>query len=182
MRSRGSSKRFALAALLGGCLAGGVEARVLLTVEEALKLAFPGAQVERTTVFLTAAQRAEVERLAGSALDSAIVHPYRATNAGTLVGTAYFDVHLVRTLPETLMVVVDTEGRVARVEVLSFDEPPDYRPRAEWYGQFRTRALDEELALRRAIRPVTGASLTAGATTLAVRRALALHRVLQAQP
>lgn len=182
LSDRNLSHRLLTGGLLACCFAAAADARVLLTVEEALALAFPDAQVERTTVFLTTAQRAEVERLAGSALDSAIVHPYRAEKAGSLVGTAYFDVHLVRTLPETLMVVVDPAGRVARVEVLSFDEPPDYRPRAEWYGQFRSRPLDDELALRRSIRPVTGASLTASATTLAVRRALALHRVLQVRP
>lgn len=185
LRSPSLSNRLATAGLLACSVVGAVEARVLLTVEEALALAFPKAQVERTTVFLTATQRAEAERLAGSALDSAIVHPYRAhqpKTGGSLVGTAYFDVHVVRTLPETLMVVVDTEGRVARVEVLSFDEPPDYRPRAEWYGQFLSRPLDDELALRRAIRPVTGASLTASATTQAVRRVLAIHRALEVHP
>jgi hypothetical protein len=67
---------------------------------------------------------------------------------------------------------------VGRVEVLAFDEPPDYLPRAEWYRQFDGRPLDAELDLRRAIRPVTGATLTARSTTDAVRRVLALHGAL----
>jgi hypothetical protein len=153
-------------------------ARVLLTVEEALALAFPGAAIERRTVYLTAAQRARAEELAGGELGSAIVHPYVATRDGRLVGTAYFDSHVVRTLAETVMVTVDPEGRVGRVEVLSFDEPPDYLPRAEWYRQFDGKPLDAELELRRAIRPVAGATLTARATTDAARRVLALHRVV----
>jgi hypothetical protein len=85
---------------------------------------------------------------------------------------------VVRTLEETVMVVVDPDGRVARVEVIAFDEPPDYLPRAEWYRQFDGRPLDAELDLERAIRPVTGATLTAVATTAAARRVLALHRAL----
>ena len=153
-------------------------ARVLLTVEEALALAFPGAAIERHTVFLTADEVARAAELAGERPASAIVHPYVATAAGELVGTAYFDSHVVRTLAETVMVTVDPEDRVGRVEVLSFDEPPDYLPRAEWYRQFAGRPLDAELELRRAIRPVAGATLTARATTDAARRVLALHRVL----
>jgi hypothetical protein len=154
-------------------------ARVFVTVDEALALAFPGATIERGTAYLTEVEVARARELAGSDdTPPAIVHPYRASLDGRPVGTAYFDAHVVRTLQETVMVVVRSDGTVGRVEVLSFDEPPDYLPREAWYRQFDGRELDAELELRRAIRPVAGATLTARATTDAVRRALALHRVL----
>jgi Na+-translocating ferredoxin:NAD+ oxidoreductase RnfG subunit len=78
------------------------------------------------------------------------------------------------------MVVIDVAGRVERVEVLSFDEPPDYLPGAAWYRQFLGQALDSQLALKRDIDGITGATLTARATTEAVRRVLAVHGVLMA--
>ena len=78
------------------------------------------------------------------------------------------------------MVLVDPAGAVARVEVLSFQEPEDYLPLPQWYAQFPGRPLDAELSLKRGIRPVAGATLTTNATTDAVRRVLALHRVLSA--
>jgi hypothetical protein len=169
--------RLALAAL--ALAPGAAEARVLVTVDEALALAFPGAALERTTVYLAPEEVARARELAGGEeTPPAIVHAYRAMRDGALAGTAYFDVHVVRTLEETVMVAVDPLGRVARVETLAFDEPPDYLPRAAWYRQFDGRALDADLELRRAIRPVAGATLTARATTDAVRRALALYRVL----
>lgn len=164
------------AALALGARAGGAES--LLSLDEALALAFPGCAVERTTVYLTGAEAARAGELAGEPLPSAIVHPYRAARDGAPCGTAYFDTHRVRTLAETLMVAVTPAGEIARIEVLAFAEPPDYLPRVEWYAQFPGRALDEDLALRRAIRPVAGATLTARATTDAARRALALHRAL----
>jgi hypothetical protein len=153
-------------------------ARVFLSTDEALRLAFPECAIERATIFLTAEQMARAEELAGGEIESALVYAYRARRNGRLVGTAYFDAHVVRTLPEVLMVVVDPEGRVARVEVLSFQEPEDYLPRANFYGQFAGRGLDGELAPRRGIRSVAGATLTVRATTAAVRRVLALHQVL----
>jgi hypothetical protein len=162
-------------------------AKVLLTQDEALTLAFPGCHVERKTQYLTPAQMQEAEKLAGEPMASAIVHRYqgRCPQAapgkapGTSQRAAYFDTHRVRTLAETLMVVVDAEGKVERLEVLAFKEPPDYLPRPIWYGQFLGKPLDEGLALKREIRGVTGATLTARATTSAVRRVLALHQVLQ---
>jgi hypothetical protein len=170
--------RWILLVGLAAVAAGPVAAKVFLTVDEALHLAFRGCSVERQTVFLTAEQLARARQLAGSEIKSALLNPYHATCAGKDGGTAYFDSHVVRTLPETLMVVVDPQGRVARVEVLAFAEPEDYLPPGRWYGQFLGNGLSNELALGRRIRGVTGASLTARATTEAVRRVLAIHQVL----
>lgn len=156
-------------------------AKVLLAPEEAIALAFPGCVIERGTVYLKAEEVERARQLAGTEPASAVVHPYRALrpeNRSQLCGTAYLDSHRVRTLAETVMVAIDPAGEIVRVEVLSFDEPPDYLPRREWYAQFGSRALGAETELGRAIRPVTGATLTARATTDAARRALALHRLV----
>lgn len=176
-----SALRCALAAALAACLAAApTGAKVYLTAAEALGLAFPGCEVERGTVFLTEEQVRRAEDLAGVELLSKLVHPYEATCDGDPGGVAYFDTHRVRTLAETLLVVVSPAGTVERVEVLAFAEPEDYLPREAWYEQFLDRQLDPELSLKRAIRPVTGATLTTRATADAVRRVLALHQVVRA--
>ena len=169
-----------LAAAAGLCAAAALDAKVFLTQEEALKLAFPGAKVERRTAYLTEAQQKAAQKLSGDEeLPSALATCYAATKDGRDLGTAYFDTHTVRTMPETIMVVVDPAGAIARIEVLSFSEPEEYLPRAHWYEQFQGKPLDDELSMKRGIRAVTGATLTAHATTDAARRVLALHEVLQ---
>ena len=160
-------------------LAGAAQAKVFLTVDEALRLAFPDAKVERRTSYLTEAAAGTCEQAGGDSGAFAVGACVRRDRGGKAAGTAYFDTHRVRTLPETVMVVLDPSGKVRRVEVLSFNEPQDYLPGGGWYGQFAGRGLDERLALKRDIRPLTGATLTARATTGAVRRVLAVHRVLQ---
>jgi hypothetical protein len=153
-----------------------------LTVEEALALVFGDAQIEHGKVYLTDEQRKRTEELAGSELASAIAHPYVARMDGRVIGTAWIDTHRVRTLRESVMVVVAPDQRVSRVELLAFGEPEEYAPRARWYAQFTGRKLDEELSTKRAIQGVSGATLTARATTAAVRRALALQRVIDGPP
>lgn len=172
------ARTLVLALALALTWAGAGGAKVFLTVDEALALAFPGCAVEPKTVYLTAAQLARARELAGVEIASAMVRPYRANCQGRAAGAAYFDSHRVRTLPETLMVVVTEEGSLQRLEVLSFREPEDYIPRDTWYDQFEGRELDGELSLKRGVRAVTGATLTARATTDAVRRVLAIHRVI----
>jgi electron transport complex protein RnfG len=158
--------------------AGAVQATVLITVEEALELAFPNASTERETLFLSDDQRHQVAERSGAEVSSALATRYVAKDAdGAVVGWAYLDTHRVRTLPETLMIVIAADGGVRRVEVVTFREPIEYMPREGWYGQYEGETLDDDLALKRDIRPVTGATLTARATTEAVRRILALHAV-----
>lgn len=177
-------RRALAAAAIGAALAAGAaRAAVYLTQEAALALAFPkGTAVERKTAFLTDAQLAEARSLAGSgvAVPSALVVRYVGRGVGgEIVGTAYFDTHRVRTLDETLMVVVDPAGRVARVEILAFGEPPEYLAKPGWLSQFAGRQLDADLSVKRGIRGITGATLSSQAATDAVRRVLALHAVLK---
>ncbi len=163
-------------------VAAAAGAKVFLTREEALRLVFPGATIERRTAFLTESQRRQIRDLSGqSDLPAALATFYVATKEGKTAGFGYFDAHLVRTMPETIMVAVDPAGSILRIEVLSFDEPEEYKPRPAWYAQFSGKPLNAELSLKRGIRPVAGATLTARATTDAARRVLALHRVIHAQ-
>ncbi|HEY3203736.1 MAG TPA: FMN-binding protein [Thermoanaerobaculia bacterium] len=171
--------RVIVLALLVGTASWPLAAKVFLTQEEALKLAFPGGAVERRTAFLTKDQQREAQKLSGGdVLPGALVAYYVGTTDGRVLGTAYFDTHVVRTMTETIMVVVDPRGAVARIEVLSFSEPEEYLPRPHWYSQFAGKALNDELSMKRGIRPVAGATLTARATTEAARRVLALDQVI----
>ncbi|MDF1562866.1 MAG: FMN-binding protein [Deltaproteobacteria bacterium] len=174
----GRGRGLALLLASGLLWASPASAGVRLEGDEALALAFPGCEIERRTVFLSKVQKEAAEKLAGAKIESALVHPYLATCEGKPGGAAYFDVHRVRTLPERVMVAVDAGGKILRIEVLSFDEPPDYLPRRGWYGQFEAKRLEDDLSLEGAIRPVAGATLTAEATSKAARRVLALHRVI----
>lgn len=169
-----------LAAAAGLLAAAALDAKVFLTQGEALALAFPGAKVEHRTAYLTEAQQKAAQKLSGDEeLPSALASYDVGTKDGREVGTAYFDTHTVRTMPETIMVVVDPAGAIARIEVLSFSEPEEYMPRTHWYEQFQGKPLNGELSMKRGIRAVTGATLTAHATTDAARRVLALHQVIQ---
>ncbi len=153
------------------------EARVLLGQKQALELAFAGAVPERRTAFLTDAQAKAAEEAARAKLESKVWTYYVAGST-----TAYFESHPVRTMNETIMVVVGEGGRIRFVEILSFAEPDDYLASKRWLGQFSEKPLGEDLALRRGLRNIAGATLTAEAVSRGVRRALAVHQVLNAKP
>lgn len=155
-----------------------------MTQQQALASAFPaGTKVTRQALFLTPEQRAMALKESGIEFDDRMIVRYvgrvaGGTAADRVIGYAYFDTHRVRTLPETIMIVVTPDAKVQKIEILSFDEPPEYQPKPRWIDQFRGRKLDDDLSLKRAIRPITGASLSGRAIVNASRKVLALHRAI----
>lgn len=141
-------------------------------------MAFPGAAITDERVFLTGEQQQRVTIVAGEPFASALVARYTATRNGRVVGRAYVDTHVVRTKKETLLISLDADGRLRRIDVTAFTEPMEYEASARWLGQYADRQLDDDLALNRAIRPIAGATLTGRAVNAAVRRVLAIDEVL----
>lgn len=150
-----------------------------ITREEALAAVFPEATVEAERVFLTQPQMARIGEMAGVEVESGLVARYLATEGGRIVGRAYVDTHVVRTKRESLLISLESDGRVKRIDVTAFLEPTEYQAGERWLQQYHQQALNDDLAVQRAIRPIAGATLTAGATNAAVRRVLAIDRVLE---
>jgi hypothetical protein len=165
--------------LAGLFLSLAAHGEVLMTEKAALERAFPGARLERKTLFLTAEQSARIEQLAKSKLPSPIVTAFVARKDAALVGSAVLDTHTVRTMPETVLTALEPDGRLRMALVLQFGEPPDYLPRENWLHTLTGKSLDGELWPGRGVRRVTGATLTVDALTGAVRRALALGAILK---
>jgi hypothetical protein len=156
-------------------------ARVYATQQEALARLFPApVEVSRHTAYLSEEQAARVAELAGRPLEHRVVPYYVGRREGEVVGYAFTDVHLVRTLQESVLFAVDAGGRIRSVEILSFDEPPEYLPGPRWLEQLEGRELDADLSLKRGIRTLSGATLSSRSITAAARRVLALFEVIRA--
>jgi len=158
-----------------------ISAPVYSSREEALSRAFPPpATIERKTYFLTDVERQKASKLARAKIESSLVVAYVGRSPKGTLGTAYFDTHTVRTMPETLLVTVRPDGALEGVEVVAFGEPEDYLPRPRWLRLFAGRRLDADLAVGRGLAHVTGATLTTRSIADAVRRVLAIHAVISA--
>ena len=171
--------RLLTCSLLVAILATPSAATVFYARDEALKLAFPDAErTEARDFFLTPQQRSEIERQARAPVDSDLLTVYTGYHNGTLLGYAILDTHLVRTLPETFLVVVTPAGVVDATHVLAFYEPLEYLPGERWLGQFASKGCGDQLRVGRDIVGITGSTLTAQAVSGGIRRALAIYDVL----
>lgn len=156
-----------------------IQAAPLMSQKEALALAFPaGVTVERKTAYLSDEQIQQAQTAGQVKIASRVWSYYVGTSTQGPTGYAYFDTHVVRTMTETFMAVVDCDGRLRFVELLAFAEPEDYKPGSRWLAQFKGRPAREGLWVGRTIRNMTGASLTSQSMTDGVRRVLAVHALL----
>ena len=157
----------------------GLAAAQGLSREEALAAVYGGADIRAEQLFLTPAQVTQVATRAGTDPASALVARYLATRNGEIIGRAYVDTHTIRTKRESLLISLDAQGRVMRIDVTAFLEPQEFRAPEPWLEQYRGHALDDALTINRAIRPIAGATLTARAANNAVRRVLAIDEILR---
>jgi Na+-translocating ferredoxin:NAD+ oxidoreductase RnfG subunit len=167
------------------CALGAREAqsRVFMTQEQAIKEAFPPpATFERRTLYLDDAQARRAAESAGVPIEMRVVPYYVGTRDGRVIGYAYFDTHLVRTLPETVCVRLTAAGAIAAIDIVSFDEPDDYRVTPRWLEQFNGQAPEDPRRMAGAIRSLSGATLSARAVTDAARRVIAIHRLFVQPP
>lgn len=155
------------------------QAKVFHSKQEALALAFPDAErVETRTFFLTEEQVQQAATLATAPIDSKLVTFYVGHKDGQPLGYALIDTNVVRTLPETFLILLSPAGIVQKLFVLAFYEPEEYLPPERWLRQFEQKTLSPDLQLRRDIHGIAGSTLSARAVTSGVRRALALFQVL----
>lgn len=150
--------------------------------ERAVARAYPEAKIQRCSATIDDDRRQRIAALTGEPFEAGVVFSYVVRRDGELLATVYFDRHRVRTKGELLMIAVTPKGEIATIEVVAFAEPKEYQPPRTWYQQFDGRKLDADLQLKHGIDGVSGATLTARATTDAARRTLALHQVLTAAP
>ena len=129
---------------------------------DALRAAFPDAErFDATDVLLSDEMARRLDELARSKIPERMVTFYAARRGDAVQGYAVLQSHVVRTKRETLLVAFEPDGRIRRIVVLVFLEPPEYKPSARWLGQFSGKGTSDRLAVGDDIAPISGSTLSA---------------------
>ncbi|MEI7706527.1 MAG: FMN-binding protein, partial [Deltaproteobacteria bacterium] len=120
-------------------------------------------------VILTDEMARRLDELARSRIPERMVTFYVARKGpaspgnpgGQVLGYAVVQSHVVRTKRETLLLAFEPDGRIRRVVVLSFLEPPEYRPSERWLAQLAGKGTADRTAVGDDLAPITGSTLSA---------------------
>jgi hypothetical protein len=127
-----------------------------------LRAIFPDAdRFDAADVILTDEMARRIDELARSRIPERMVTFYTARRGNEVLGYGVLQSHVVRTKRETLLVAFEPDGRIRRIVVVAFLEPPEYRPSERWLGQFAGKATADRLAVGDDLAPISGSTLSA---------------------
>jgi hypothetical protein len=155
----------AVAVAAGVLWAGSARAQVPAAIPgspEVLRSVFPEAdRFDADDVLLTADTAKRLDEISRSRIPERLVTFYTARRGSTVLGHAVLQSHVVRTKRETLLVAFEPDGRLKKLQVVAFLEPPEYKPSERWLAQFAGKGTDDRLAVGDDIAFISGATLSA---------------------
>jgi thiamine biosynthesis lipoprotein len=155
-------------------------ADVYLTEEQALKLAFPGAdRIDKRLLALTAGERDAIAAKLGGQDAPRVFKLWIGRKGTAIVGYAVIDDVLGKSEPITYMLAVDDKLSVRSVEILAYRESRGGEVRQpDWRAQFAGKDATSALRVGKDIRNIAGATISCRALTDGVRRELACLSVI----
>ncbi len=154
------------------CFAG-----IYYSKQEAMELAFgESATVKMMPIFLSKEQISSIQKLARVKVDSAMFTFYVGRVNDKILGYAAIESHIVRTKPETILIVLSPEGKLRQIEMLAFHEPPEYQPPANWFKQLLNKTI-AQLDFNTGVQAITGATLSSRAAIKSARKVVATFQI-----
>lgn len=159
-------------------ICGKAMGEVYYSKEEAMELAFgkSGLEIETKAVFLSETQVNAIQKQAHTKLESSLYTVYVGKSDGIPQTYALIDAQKVRTQQQTLLMVMDKGGRLSKIEILAFHEPPEYQSPVRWLNTLVGRTYSE-LMPNQGIDAISGATLSCHSTLELARRASAIVQI-----
>ena len=156
-----------------------MHAQLLLSPYNALKMNFNDKiTIEKKSILLSKAQAKSVQDRAKVKLTTKIYKTFKVTLDDKLLGYGVLVVQKVRTKNSAVLSIISPEGKLKAIEIIAFNEPPEYIPSSIWIDRFKDIELDDTLNLGKNIPNISGATFSARSATDASRIALALYETV----
>lgn len=156
-----------------------IHAQLLLSPFDALKLNFnDDITIEKKSILISKAQAKAVQERAKVKLTTKIYKTFKVTHNDKFVGYGVLVIQKVRTKNSAVLSIITPEGILKGIEIIAFNEPPEYIPSKIWVDKFKDVKLDETLKLGKKIPNISGATFSARSATDASRIALAIYEIV----
>ena len=156
-----------------------LHAQVLISPFDALKMNFnEKIDIQKKSILISKAQAKEVQQHAKVKLNTKIYKTFKVTQDNKLLGYGILVIQKVRTKTSAILSIITPDGILKGIEIVAFNEPPEYIPSSIWVNRFKGVQLDDTLKLGKKIPNITGATFSARSATDASRIALAIYELV----
>ncbi len=165
--------------LLSLLLIGTLEAKLLINPFDALHATYgKDVKITKKNVLLSVEKAEIVYKQAKMKKGSKIFRTYSITKDAKPVAYGILISRVVRTKDAAILYMVSPEGVIDAVEVIAFNEPPEFTPSKKYVDQFKGKSTKDTLRVGKDIPTVTGATMGARNVTDGARLALAVFDML----
>ena len=150
--------------------------QVYLTEEAALKIVFPDSnQIKKEEHIFTVQEKKKIESRLGWTLSVSSIVIHHGFKGSEPQGYAVVMNEMGKFKPITFMVKVSEQGKVERIEVLTYRETVGAEVRRQRFSrQFQGKSARDPMRINRDIINLTGATLSVQAMTAGVKKALVI--------
>ncbi len=168
--------RFLIATLF---LITALQAKLLVTPFDALHAVYgKEVKIEKKNVLLTIDKAEAVYKKAEMPTGSKIFRTFTITKEGKPIAYAILVSRVVRTKDAAVLYMISPKGVIENVEIIAFNEPPEYTPTKAYVEQFKGKTDQDTLRVGKDVPTVTGATMGARNVTDGARLALAVFDLL----
>ena len=165
--------------LLSLFLLTSLQAKLLISPFDALHAVYgKEVKIEKKNVLLTIDKAEIVYKQAKMKKGSKIFRTYRITKDNKPVAYGVLISRVVRSKDAAILYMISPEGVIDAVEVIAFNEPPEFTPSKSYVDQFKGKTANDTLRVGKDIPTVTGATMGARNVTDGARLALAVFDML----
>lgn len=155
-----------------------LSAAVLVSPQQALQQTFgTECTVAKKSLLLTKKQAKQVSQQVKRKLSSRLYRTFTVQKAEEVVGYGVLLNGPVRTKNAAVLYMITPNGVMEAVEMIAFNEPPEYQPGSQWMGQFHGKTSEDALLVGKDIPTITGATMSARNVADGARLALALYDI-----
>jgi len=174
-QARFKMKYIFLLSLLIFSLTPSLSAKILISPIDAMKENYsPTATISKKNILLPNKQFKKIQADAQVKLKTKIYRIYTAVEDGKVLGYGILINNKVRSNNAVIIYFIANDI-LKGIEIIAFNEPPEYIPNKTWSSQFKDIPTEKMLRLSRDIPTITGATLSARSITDGSRIAFALY-------
>ncbi len=152
--------------------------QLFLKPADAIKAAYPtSTSSKKESILLTNKQASEVQKLIKKKLKSKIFTFYVIKEGDKVIAHAGVYTNKVRSKTGTYITFINPDGKIHSIEVVAFNEPPEYKPKKRWLKLFNDKTINDNIKTRESIPNLSGATLSATSASNTAKLMLAVYEV-----
>lgn len=153
-----------------------LKAQMLIAPQDAMRATFGSdAEIEKKSILIDKAQAAAIAQSAKTTLSTKVYRAFAVRQNENIIGYAVLLNEKVRTKNAAVLYMINISGAIKAIEIVAFNEPPEYMPSSIWMDQLDGKTLAQELRVGKDIPTITGATMSARNIADGSRLALALY-------